>query len=82
MKKKELLKELEQTVEQIKIYKKRMKSSDLCEDLYDAAVLKKAIIMKELEKCDKNPIVEGIKNIKNMLPKKEKTLICDYFRGK
>ncbi len=77
MKRNEILKQLEETDAQIKMYQKRLKSSDLCEDLYDSAILKKAILIKELEDCDKNPLVEGFKRL---LPKKQKTLICDYFR--
>lgn len=78
MKKQEILKKLEETNEQINKFKKRLRTSDLCEDLYDNAILQKAILMKELEECDKNPIVEGFKK---MLPKTKKTLICDYFKG-
>ena len=78
MKKQELLKEIERTNAQINMYKKRLKTSDLCEELCDEAILKKAILLKELEKCDKNPIIEGIKKI---VPKRKKVLICDYFRG-
>ena len=82
MKKQEILKKLEETQEQINKFRKRLKTSDLCEDLYDNAILQKAILLKELEECDKNPIVEGFKNsVKHLLPKKEKTLICDYFKG-
>jgi len=77
VKKEELLKKIEETDEQIKKFKLRMKSSDLCRDLYDSAVLQKAILKKELENCDKNVIVEGFKKL---LPKKEK-LICDYFKS-
>lgn len=82
MKKEEILKRIEETDEQIKMYKKRLKSSDLCEDLYDKAILQKAILIKELENCDKNPVVESLKKgVKKLMPKREKTLICDYFKG-
>lgn len=82
MKKEEILKKIEETDEQIKMYKKRLKSSDLCEDLYDEAILRKAILLKELEDCDKNPIIEGLKKgVKKLMPKRNKTLICDYFKG-
>lgn len=76
MKKQEIIKKIEETEEQIKKFKMRMKSSDLCRDLYDNVVLQKAILKKELENCDKNVFVE---RIKKLLPKK-KTLICDYFK--
>ena len=82
MKKEELIKKIENTNEQISKFKKRLKTSDLCEDLYDNAILQKAILLKELEECDKNPIVEGVKKgFKKLMPKGEKTLICDYFKG-
>jgi len=79
MNKQEILRQLEETNEQINLYKKRLKSSDLCEDLYDSAILRKAILIKELENCDKNPIIEGVKNL---FKKREETLICDYFSGR
>lgn len=77
MKKEEIIKKIEETEEQIQKFKLRMKSSDLCRDLYDNAILQKAILKKELENCDKNPLIEGFKKL---LPKK-KTLICDYFKS-
>ena len=81
MKREEILKRKEETDSQIQKFKQRLKSSDLCEDLYDKAILQKAILVKELEDCDKNPVVESLKKgIKKLMPKKEKTLICDYFK--
>ena len=78
-KKENIIKRIEDTTEQINKFKKRLKTSDLCEELYDDAILQKAILMKELETCDKNPVIEGLKNgISKLLPK-EKKLICDYF---
>lgn len=53
----------------------RLKSSDLCENLYNKAILEKAVLKKELEELDKNKLVETIKKI---LPRK-KERICDYF---
>ncbi len=82
MKREEIIKKIEETDAQIKKFKKRLKSSDLCEDLYDKAILQKAILIKELEECDKNPVIETLKKgVKKLMPKKEKTLICDYFKG-
>ena len=77
MKKEEIIKKIEELDIQIKKFKKRLKESDLCEDLYEEALLKKAVLLKELENCDKNPIIEGVKKL---LPKGKKTLICDYFK--
>lgn len=77
MKKQEILKKIEETEYQIQQFKLRLQTSSLCQDLYENALLQKAILLKELEQCDKNPIVEGFKKL---LPKK-KTLICDYFKG-
>jgi len=50
-------------------------STDVCEDLYNSLIMQKAILKKELDDLNKNPILE---NIKKVFPKKEK-LICDYF---
>ena len=50
-------------------------SSDVCEDLYNSLIMQKAILKKELDDLNKNPILE---NIKKVFSKKEK-LICDYF---
>ena len=81
VKKQEILKKIEETERQIKSFKKRLQSSDLCEDLYDNAVLQKAILLKELEACDKNSVIEGIKKgMKKLIPNKKKVLICDYFK--
>ena len=75
MKKKHLQQHIEEKESQIQKFKMRLKSSDLCESLYNKAILEKAILKKELEDLDKNKFVETIKKI---LPKK-KERICDYF---
>lgn len=77
MKKEEILKKIEEKEYQIEMFKKRLKTSDLCADLYDKAILEKAILKKELEECEKNQIM---KMVKKFIPKsKQKTFICDYF---
>lgn len=76
MRKKHLQQHIEEKESQIQKFKLRLKSSDLCESLYNKAILEKAILKKELEDADKNKFVEAIKKI---LPKK-KELICDYFK--
>jgi hypothetical protein len=82
VKKEEIIKQIEETEQQIKQFKKRLKTSDLCEDLYEEALLKKAVLLKELEDCDKNQLAETIKKgISRLIPNKKKTLICDYFKG-
>lgn len=75
MKKKHLQQHIEEKESQIQKFRMRLKSSDLCESLYNKAILEKAILKKELEELDKNKFVETIKKI---LPKK-KERICDYF---
>ena len=77
VKKEEILKKIEEKEQQIEMFRKRMKTSDLCADLYDKAILEKAILKKELENLEKNPIVEKVKKV---FSKKEK-LICDYFKS-
>ena len=75
MKKKHLQQHIEEKESQIQKFKLRLKSSDLCESLYNKAILEKAILKKELEELEKNKFVESIKKI---LPRK-KERICDYF---
>ena len=75
MKKKHLQQHIEEKESQLQKFKLRLKSSDLCESLYNKAILEKAILKKELEELDKNKFVESIKKI---LPRK-KERICDYF---
>ena len=75
MKKKHLQQHIEEKESQIQKFKLRLKSSDLCESLYNKAILEKAILKKELEELDKNKFVESIKKI---LPRKKERL-CAYF---
>ena len=71
--------QIEKKIKQIELQLKKLTltstGSDVCEDLQNSLILKKAILKKDLENLNKNPIFESIKNI---FPKKEK-LICDYF---
>ena len=76
MKKKHLQQQIIEKESQIKQFKQRLESSDLCESLYNKAILEKAILKKELEDADKNKFVEAVKKF---IPKK-KELICDYFK--
>ena len=76
MNKKHLLKKrIKEKELQIKKLHLHQSSSDVCEQLYNTMILEKAILKKELENMEKNPLIEVIKKV---LPKKEK-LICDYF---
>ncbi len=77
LKKKHLQQHIKEKESQIQKFKLRMETSDLCEDLYNKAILEKAILKKELENAEKNKFVEAIKKF---IPKK-KELICDYFKG-
>lgn len=70
-----LKKQIQQAELQIKKLDQQALRTDVCEDLYNSLILKKAIMKKELEELEKNPFVE---KIKSFLPHKEK-LICDYF---
>ena len=70
-----LKKRIQQTELQIKRLNSNYTSSEVCEDLYNSLILQKAVLKKQLEDLEKNPIVE---KIKRMVPRKEK-LICDYF---
>lgn len=70
---------LNKRIQQIELQLKKLTQSastnDVCEDLYNSLVLQKAILNKELQDLNKNPIVEKIRKI---MPHREK-LICDYF---
>lgn len=61
----------------------RYSSNEVCEDLYNSLILQKAVMKKQLEDLNKNPLIESVKKgvkkgVKKILPRKEK-LICDYF---
>lgn len=77
MKKHLLKKQILQKELQIKKLHLHRSSSDICNQLYNSLILEKAVLKKELEESDKNPLVEGIKKV---FTKKEK-LICDYFKS-
>ena len=71
--------QIEKKIKQIELQLKKLtltsSGSDICEDLQNSLILKKAILKKDLEILNKNPIVEAFKKL---VPRKEK-LICDYF---
>ncbi len=73
--KQQLKKQIHQTELQIKRLQIHYSNNDVCEDLYNSLILKKAVLKKQLENLEKNPIIEGVKRL---VPHKEK-LICDYF---
>lgn len=70
-----LKKQIQQVELQIKKLDQQVSKTELCDELYNSLILKKAVLKKELENMEKNPFVE---KIKTLLPRKEK-LICDYF---
>ncbi len=70
-----LKKQIHQTELQIKRLLAGSNKTDVCEDLYNSLILKKAVLKKQLKDLEKNPLLESIKKI---VPRKEK-LICDYF---
>lgn len=62
---------------QIKKLHLHQSTSDVCAQLYNTLILEKAILKKELEELEKNPLIE---KLKKTFSKKEK-LICDYFKS-
>ena len=76
-KKQHIKKQIQQKELQIKKLHLHQNSSDICNQLYNSLILEKAILKKELEELNKNPIIEGIKKT---FSKREK-LICDYFKN-
>lgn len=75
--KQQILKQIKHKELQIKKLHLHQNSSDLCNRLYNTLILEKAILNKELEELEKNPVIEAVKKI---IPRKEK-LICDYFKA-
>lgn len=73
--KQQLKKQIYQTELRIKKLDLHASDSEICSDLYNSLILQKAIMKKQLEELEKNPVVE---KFKQLLPRKEK-LICDYF---
>lgn len=73
---KQLLKKQIQQIE-LQLKKLDLHSSDteVCCDLYNSLILQKAVMKKQVEDLEKNPLIE---KFKQLIPRKEK-LICDYF---
>ena len=71
--------QIEKKIKQIELQLKKLTlsstASEVCEDLQNSLILQKAILKKDLEMLNKNPVIECFKKI---IPHKEK-LICDYF---
>ena len=72
-----LVKRIQQKELQIKKLHLHQSSSEVCNQLYNTLIIEKAILKKELQELNKNPIAEAVKRV---LPKREK-LICDYFKS-
>ena len=72
-----LKKQIQQKELQIKKLHLHQSINDACSGLYNTLILEKAILKKELEKLEKNPLIEAVKKI---IPRREK-LICDYFKA-
>ena len=70
---------IEKQIKQIELQLARLgqqtNKNEVCDDITNSLILRKAILKKDLQDLTKNPLVEKIKKI---IPKKEK-LICDYF---
>ncbi|MCQ2738589.1 MAG: hypothetical protein MJ237_00010 [bacterium] len=73
--KEQLQKRIHQTELQLKRLTQNCSGSTICEDLYNSLILQKAILKKQLDDLNKNPVIE---NIKKLIPRQKK-LICDYF---
>ena len=58
--------QIEKNIKQIELQLKKLtltsNGSDICEDLQNSLILKKAILKKDLEILNRNPLVETIKN--------------------
>ena len=74
--KNQLKKQIFQKELQIKKLHLHQEANDICNQLYNTLILEKAILKKELNDLEKNPIIEKFKGI---FSTKEK-LICDYWK--
>ena len=75
MNKNQIKKQIQQKELQIKKLHLHQTSSDVCEQLYNTLILAKAVLKKELEELEKNPVAEKLKSL--FAPKEKR--ICDYF---
>ncbi|MBR6127144.1 hypothetical protein IKQ21_05615 [bacterium] len=78
--KQQLKKQIQQKELQIKKLSLHLNASDVCNELYNTLILEKAILKKELENLNKNPVIESVKKGLKKAFRKEK-LICDYFKN-
>lgn len=76
MNKKQIKKQISLKELQIKNLHLHQASSEICGSLYNSLILEKAVLKKELEELEKNPLIEGIKK---MFSSDEKR-ICDYWQ--
>ena len=76
-KKQILIKQIQQKELQIKKLHLHQSSSEVCNQLSNTLILEKAILKKELQDLNKNPVIEAVKKV---IPRPKK-LICDYFKG-
>ena len=76
--KEQLKKRIQQKELQLKKLHLHQSSSDVCNELYNTLIIQKAILKKELDELERNPLLEGVKRV---FAKKEKR-ICDYWQGR
>lgn len=76
--KKELLASIREKEIQLAKLRNHIDKSDVCSDLYNKILIEKAILKKQLEDSEKNTFIN---KIKNLVPRKNEKLICDYFNG-
>ncbi|MBR1908212.1 hypothetical protein IJ818_04680 [bacterium] len=77
LKKKDLKKAIKEKEKQLAKLKLHVDKSETCSSIYNKVVLEKAIMKKELEEMEKNPVTEKVKDIF-----RKKDLICDNFKTK
>lgn len=76
---KQLVASIKEKELQLAKLKEHIDKSDVCSDLYNKLLLEKAVLKKQLEDLKNNTILNRIKN--HIIPRREKKLICDYFRS-
>ena len=61
---------------QLSRLKEHIDKSEICSELYNKALIEKAILVQQLKELEENSLMN---KIRHLLPRQDK-LICDYFR--
>ena len=62
---------------QLSRLKEHIDKSEICSELYNKALIEKAMLVQQLKDLEENPLLN---KVKHLFPSQKKKLICDYFR--